>query len=101
MHCPAMVTEGTSSACVLMRLSLLQMNVLLLMLAGSDTSRDAHKVLLGVLPELPPAIMEEVDPSPLRCQCPVSHMLVAASSKLLVLLRLPPGIMQEMSRHVL
>ena len=39
---------------------LLQMNVLLLMLAGSDTSRDAHKVLLGILPDLPPAIMDEV-----------------------------------------
>ena len=38
----------------------LQMNVLMFMLAGSDTSRDAHKVLLGILPQLPPAIMEEV-----------------------------------------
>ncbi len=36
------------------------MNVLMFMLAGSDTSRDAHKVLLGILPQLPPAIMEEV-----------------------------------------
>ena len=38
----------------------MQMNVLMFMLAGSDTSRDAHKVLLGILPQLPPAIMEEV-----------------------------------------
>jgi len=36
------------------------MNVLMLMLAGSDTSRDAHKVLMGILPQLPPRILEEV-----------------------------------------
>ena len=47
---------------------MLQMNVLLLMLAGSDTSRDAHKVLLGILPDLPPVIMEEVGSPPLRCR---------------------------------
>ena len=69
-------------ACLLMWLWLPQMNVLLLMLAGSDTSRDAHKVLLGVLPELPPAIMEEVDASSLRCHVliPTCSLLLAASS---------------------
>ena len=36
------------------------MNVLMFMLAGSDTSRDAHKVLLGILPQLPPAVIDEV-----------------------------------------
>ena len=65
-------------ACLLMRLWRPQMNVLLLMLAGSDTSRDAHKVLLGVLPELPPAIMEEVHPSLLHC-----HVLFRTCSLLL------------------
>ena len=77
------------------------MNVLLLMLAGSDTSRDAHKVLLGVLPELSPAIMEEVDASSLRC-----HVLFLTCSLLLAAkswscLWLPPGIVQEMSSRVL
>ena len=38
----------------------MQMNVLMFMLAGSDTSRDAHKVLLGILPQLPTAILDEV-----------------------------------------
>ena len=37
-----------------------QMTVLMLMLAGSDTSKLSHKVLLGVLPDLPPAIIERV-----------------------------------------
>ena len=66
-----------------MRLWLLQMNVLLLMLAGSDTSRDAHKVLLGVLPELPPAIMEEVGALSLRCHglAPTCSLPLAASSR--------------------
>lgn len=39
---------------------MLQMNVLMLMFAGSDTSKDAHKVLLGILPQLPPAIIENL-----------------------------------------
>lgn len=38
----------------------MQMTVLMLMLAGSDTSKLSHKVLLGVLPDLPPAIIERV-----------------------------------------
>ncbi|CAL5224422.1 g7105 [Coccomyxa viridis] len=38
----------------------LAMNVLMFMLAGSDTSRDAHKVLLGILPQLPTAILDEL-----------------------------------------
>ena len=69
-------------ACLLMRLWLLQMNVLLLMLAGSDTSRDAHKVLLGVLPELPPAIMEEVGALSLCCLVLLSVLLSVSLSLL-------------------
>lgn len=38
----------------------MQMTVLMLMLAGSDTSKLSHKVLLGVLPDLPPAIIDRV-----------------------------------------
>jgi hypothetical protein len=53
-------------------------NVLMFMFAGSDTSRESHKMLLGILPELPPAVIEKValsqrciDPIPLSvlCQC--------------------------------
>lgn len=36
------------------------MNVLLFMFAGSDTSRESHKVLLGILPDLPPTIINKV-----------------------------------------
>ena len=38
----------------------LSMTVLMLMLAGSDTSKLSHKVLLGVLPDLPPGIVERM-----------------------------------------
>ncbi len=36
------------------------MNVLMFMFAGSDTSRESHKVLLGMLPDLPPTILDKV-----------------------------------------
>ena len=45
---------------VLIAGSCMQMTVLMLMLAGSDTSQLSHKVLLGVLPDLPPAIVERL-----------------------------------------
>ncbi|CAL8463724.1 g3258 [Coccomyxa elongata] len=38
----------------------LSMNVLMFMFAGSDTSRESHKVLLGMLPDLPPAILDKL-----------------------------------------
>ena len=45
---------------VLLTGSCMQMTVLMLMLAGSDTSKLSHKVLLGVLPDLPPGIVERM-----------------------------------------
>ncbi len=37
-----------------------QMTVLMLMLAGSDTSKQSHKVLIGVLPKLPSPVIDRV-----------------------------------------
>jgi hypothetical protein len=42
-----------------------QMSVLMLMLAGSDTSKMSHKVLLGVLPDLPQPVINRVRALPL------------------------------------
>lgn len=47
----------------------LQMNVLMFMFAGSDTSRESHKVLLGILPDLPPAIRDKVRSLLVRHAC--------------------------------
>ena len=41
-----------------------QMTVLMLMLAGSDTSKMSHKVLIGVLPDLPTSVIDRVRPIP-------------------------------------
>lgn len=43
----------------------MQMNVLMLMFAGSDTSRESHKMLLGILPELQDAAVDKVCESPI------------------------------------
>ena len=40
------------------------MTVLMLMLAGSDTSKMSHKVLIGVLPDLPTSVIDRVRPIP-------------------------------------
>lgn len=50
---------------------LLQMQVLMLMFAGSDTSRESHKVLLGILPDLPSSVIDNVRPS--SCNFNVAH----------------------------
>ncbi len=47
-------------------LTLSQMSVLMLMLAGSDTSKMSHKVLLGVLPDLPRPVIDRVRALPLN-----------------------------------
>lgn len=50
------------------------MNVLMFMFAGSDTSRESHRVLLGILPDLDPSILEKVSPT----TCPLlSHMYIS------------------------
>jgi hypothetical protein len=49
-----------------------QMQVLMLMFAGADTSRESHKVLLGILPDLPTHILDNVReplPGPLSLPC--------------------------------
>lgn len=38
----------------------MQMQSLMLMFAGSDTTRESHRVLVGILPDLPPRITDSL-----------------------------------------
>ena len=50
------------------------MNVLMFMFAGSDTSRESHKVLLGMLPDLPPHILDKVRSRHLQATCLLTNL---------------------------
>jgi len=81
----ATASGGADKRGRVLTLTLLQMSVLMLMLAGSDTSKMSHKVLLGVLPDLPQPVIDRVR------ALAVNSAALTASRR--VLLGVLPGLM--------